>query len=289
MSQAIKIDDELKGMRADVAATKVLPTISRAYIHKLFEAGQITVNNVKEKPGYKLRFGDSLTVSFDPAELGLIESIDLPIIYEDNDVLVVDKPAGVISHARGKFWNEPSVASFIRQKTGQAGDRAGIVHRLDRVTSGVMICAKNHETLSFLQKQFSERKVKKSYIAVTAGHLKQDKAIIDMPVARNPAKPQTFKADPNGKTAQTEYKVEKSSKDYDMVRLEPKTGRTHQIRVHLKEIGHPILGDQLYGGAAADRLYLHAVSLEIKLPTGKKMTFASRLPNEFEKVMAQNE
>ncbi len=271
------------------------PGLSRSYAARLIDEGKVLVNGEVSKPGYRIREKDKVAINFDPTELEQIEDIDLPILYEDKDVLVIDKPAGVISHSRGKFWNEPSVASFVRQKPrlsdwkdGQAdqeGERAGIVHRLDRVTSGVMVCAKNAEAMSFLQKQFSKRQVKKTYIAIVSGHLEPLEAIIDMPIARNPSRPQTFRADPTGKEARTKYFVEESVGSHDKVRLEPETGRTHQIRVHLHETGHPIVGDHLYGGEEADRLFLHAVSLELKLPSGEHKVFESPLPDNFTKQM----
>lgn len=269
-------------VRLDHWLANKYPGLSRAFLQKLCNEDKVLVNGAAQKSGFKLRAGDELEVLFDFESMETIPDIDLPILYEDDNVLVIDKPAGVISHARGKFWNEPSVASFIRQITGQDGERAGIVHRLDRVTSGVMICAKNNDTLAFLQKQFSQRNVKKTYMAIVRGHLKPQEAIIDMPIGRNAAKPQTFHATPAGKSARTKYKVERSFDGYDLVRLEPETGRTHQIRVHLHEIGHPIIGDHLYVGEEGDRLYLHALSLEITLPGGERRTFESPLPAAFE-------
>jgi 23S rRNA pseudouridine1911/1915/1917 synthase len=119
------------------------------------------------------------------------------------------------------------------------------------------------------------------YFAIVTGHLKPEMAIIDMPIERSPAKPQTFHTSPSGKAARTKYTVEKSLNGYDVVRLEPETGRTHQLRVHLQQIGHPIVGDHLYNGGEADRLYLHASSLEITLPNGERKVFVSQLPPEF--------
>ena len=219
------------------------------------------------------------------ASIEKIEDIELPILYEDDDLLVINKPAGVISHSRGKYWNEPSVASFIRQIAPQEGERAGIVHRLDRATSGVMLCTKNAKTMAYMQKQFAERSVKKVYRAIVSGHMKPGQAIVDMPIERNPKAPATFRVGPNGKPAQTAYKVLRSSDKYDEVMLEPATGRTHQLRVHLKHQGHPIVGDALYGGPVAERLYLHAYKLTVKLPNGKQHTFTAELPPEFNKLM----
>jgi 23S rRNA pseudouridine1911/1915/1917 synthase len=275
------VPEDSPRVRLDHWLADKYPALSRAFLQKLCSEDKVIVNGRPEKSGFKLKAGDQVEILFDFESMETIPDIELPILYEDKNVIVVDKPAGVISHARGKFWNEPSVASFIRQKTGQDGERAGIVHRLDRVTSGIMICAKNNDAMVFLQKQFSSRDVKKTYIAIVRGHLNPPEAIIDMPIGRNLSKPQTFHATAVGKPARTKYTVERSFSGYDLVRLEPETGRTHQIRVHLHEIGHPIIGDHLYVGEASDRLYLHAVSLEITLPDGVKKLFESPLPTAF--------
>lgn len=281
MSRTVTIDESQAGRRADVVSTELLPTLSRAYVHSLFDAGKITVNDQQTKHGHKLRSGDILNIGFEPDELEQIADIELPVLYEDDNVLVINKPAGIISHSRGRYWYEPSVASFVRQKTHQEGDRAGIVHRLDRATSGVMICAKNQASLSMLQKQFGLRKVKKSYLAIVSGHLKEAHAIIDMPIERNPKQPQTFRVGANGKAAQTEYEVIKSFLKHDKLLLKPHTGRTHQLRAHLKYLGHPIVGDQLYGLESYERLLLHAQSLEITLPSGERTTYTAPEPSEF--------
>ena len=270
-----------KRERVDVVASDKLKMLSRAYVRKLIDDGRITVNGEISKAGYRMKSTDVLDINFDPSEIEQIADIELPIIYEDENVIVVNKPTGVISHARGKFWNEPSVASFIRQKSGQDGEREGIVHRLDRATSGVMICSKNAATLTFLQKQFADRKTTKVYFAIIEGALDPKEAVIDMPIIRNPKAPQTFRVGANGKPSQTHYEVVKSGPKYSLIKLTPKTGRTHQLRVHLSYFDHPIVGDVLYEGQPADRLYLHAFSLEIELPGGKKHTFEAPLPQEF--------
>lgn len=285
MASKLTVDETHARKRFDVAVTEMLPMLSRAYVRVLIETGRILLNSQSEKPGYRLRMGDVVTVDFDPKELEQIPDIDLPILYEDDDVLVINKPAGVISHSRGKYWNESSVASFVRQKTGQEGERSGIVHRLDRATSGVMICAKNASALSWLQKQFSQRKVKKTYLAVVSGHLNPPEAVIDMPIERNPKAPATFRVGANGKSAVTHYQVIQSGPTHDLVKLRPTTGRTHQLRVHLTYQKHPILGDALYDGEPAERLYLHAAELEITLPGGQRKTFAAPVPDMFAEVL----
>lgn len=270
-----------KAQRADVLLAQANPAYSRASLAKLFELGKITRDEKVFRAGDKIQpgfsFNADLTLLTTPAE-----AIDLPIIFEDANVIVIDKPIGVISHARGKYWDEASVASFVRDKVaGLTGERAGIVHRLDRATSGVMICAKNPETMSFLQAQFSKRNVKKTYTAVAGGIVDPPKALIDVPLGRNPNNPKTFMPDANGRTANTNYEVVKQGKKTALVRLMPKTGRTHQIRVHMQYIKHPIVGDELYKGKKADRLYLHATQLEITLPGGGRKVFNSPVPKDF--------
>jgi 23S rRNA pseudouridine1911/1915/1917 synthase len=272
-------------IRADVLLASAYPEYSRSALAKLFTADKVKVNELPIRAGYKVKPNTEMS-----ADISILKKqadiIDLPVIFEDENIIVVDKPIGVISHARGKYWDEASVASFVRSKiSGMEGERAGIVHRLDRATSGVMICAKNQNTLSFLQKQFSHHKTKKVYVAVINGSLEPKEAIIDVPVGRNPKKPQTFRPDPNGKSASTAYKIINSNSTYSLLELKPATGRTHQIRVHLKYLKHPILGDELYGGKPANRLYLHAKSLEITVPGGKRVAFTSKLPDDFLKVI----
>jgi 23S rRNA pseudouridine1911/1915/1917 synthase len=276
----IKIDDNLAGKRTDKLLAEQFTQYPRAALQRLFDSRHVKLNNELTKPGIKVRAGDVISVDLSPLNFKVAE-IDLPIIYEDNDVLVINKPTGIISHARGKFFDEPSVASFIRQKTTLGGDRAGIVHRLDRATSGVMICAKNQTALSWLQKQFSERKVKKKYLALVKGELPTDEGKIDMPIARNPNRPQTFMVSEDGKEAVTFYKVIKTNLNYSLVELTPQTGRTHQLRVHLSRLGHPIIGDELYGGIKAKRLMLHAKSLLISLPSKQPGRFEADTPDEF--------
>ena len=178
--------------------------------------------------------------------------------------------------AKGEICPEPTLEDF-----------GLLVHRLDCDTSGVVILAKNSETQKSLRKQFQDRKTHKTYVAVVEGSPKLDEALIDLPIARNLNHPTTFKVDPNGKEAKTLYKVLKRNEKYSLLELKPVTGRTHQLRVHLKYLGTPILGDRVYGSAKSDsktRLYLHAKSLEITIPNGDRRVFESKVPEEFENV-----
>jgi len=277
--------------RLDQRVVALLPILSRSFAIKLIEDGKVTVNGkVITKGGHKLWKTDTVVVDYQ-AEKFTIPDIELPILYEDESVVVINKPSGLLTHSKGAFNPEPSVATWLHNRIEdkdliaadayQPNNRAGIVHRLDRATSGVMICAKTQTALTWLQKQFAQRKVKKTYIAIVSGQLANDHAIIEMPIERNPKKPQTFRVGINGKVATSEYEVIASNGVESQLRLTPQTGRTHQLRVHVSHVGHPIVGDEMYGGVPADRLYLHALSLEITLPNRERHTFETDLPLSF--------
>lgn len=280
--QKIQIEQTNVKKRLDVAVGTYLKGLSRTSIRSLIVQGLILVNGQKQKTGYKLKELDVITIDYDKSEQNLETAIDLPIIYEDEDCVVVDKPIGILSHSKGAFNPEPTVASFIASKLQDLkGDRAGIVHRLDRATSGVMICAKNLKAQSWLQKQFSTRKVKKTYLAIIKAGLNPEEAIIEMPIERNPKQPKQFRVGVNGKSAVTNYKILKSNDNYSLIELKPTTGRTHQLRVHLLQLKYPIIGDILYSKQSANRLMLHASELEITLPNKTRQNFVSKIPKEF--------
>ncbi len=283
----IIVGPEYEKVRLDIFVVSIMPALSRAYAQKLCDQDKVSVNGKIVKAGHKLHEGNKVSIDYDPSELDNIPQIDLPVLYEDDDCVVINKPAGVLTHAQGVFSNEATVASFLRGRIhdnfGKDDGRTGVVHRLDRATSGVIIGAKNQAALSWLQKQFAQRKVKKSYIAVVQGRPKQDEAIIDMPIERNPKAPATFRVGINGKPSTTHYKVLRSNDRESLLELKPETGRTHQLRVHMAQIGNPIVGDPLYGdGKYGDRLFLHANSLEITLPNRERRIFTAPVPDEFE-------
>jgi 23S rRNA pseudouridine1911/1915/1917 synthase len=273
--------------RLDQYVVRQLSELSRASAVRLIETEKVLVNGMPVvKAGYKLRETDKIVILYAAEEHPPIPEIELPVIYEDRSCVVINKPTGLLSHSKGAFNPEASVATWLRSRLkDMEGERAGIVHRLDRATSGVMICAKTPESLQWLQKQFSQRKVKKVYIAVVSGVFKQSEAIIDMPIERNPKKPAMFRVGSNGKPAVTAYKVLKTDGVRSLVELKPATGRTHQLRVHLEHLKHPIIGDTFYGGEESDRLYLHAKALELTLSSKQRKTFEAPVPPEFEELI----
>jgi 23S rRNA pseudouridine1911/1915/1917 synthase len=275
---------ETGGERVDAFLAAAAPGHSRSYWQKRCELGDVQIDDKPVKASYKLRADEIVQVQL-PIQPDFSSEI-LPIIYEDNDVIVINKPSGLLTHAKGAETPEFSVAEFVRPRTSDGTDtnRPGIVHRLDRGTSGIIIAAKNPETKRWLQGQFSKRNVKKTYLALVEGHLKEPAAVLDLPIERNPKKPQTFRVGPNGKPAETAYRVITSYKDYDFVELKPHTGRTHQLRVHLEYLGHPIVGDHMYGrdNKHLGRMFLHAHQLELTLPSRERKTFTAPLPPELQ-------
>lgn len=269
-------------MRLDVYVAQNWPDNSRSTWQKLIQSGNVSVNGeVETSTKYEVNENDKVEV-IEPTPIDH-SNMTLPVIYEDENVIVIDKPVGVLTHSKGALNDEFTVAEFVRPKTSYKTDtnRPGIIHRLDRATSGVIICAKNDETASYLSRQFSDRKAKKQYAAVASGTPTEQEAVIDLPIERNPKEPSTFRVGAGGKPAETYYEVLEANSEHSLIRLRPKTGRTHQLRVHLAYLNTPIVGDVVYGKEPADRMYLHAESLEITLPGGNRQTFTSAIPNEF--------
>ena len=276
-------------VRLDIyLSTKFDTTISRSLWQKYIKAGYVSVNNkVATTPKFEVDETDEIALNLPEKEQA---DVDLPILYEDDDVIVVNKPSGLLTHAKGGLSDEPTVAEIIRPKTSFATDtdRPGIVHRLDRDTSGLLIIAKNPESAAHLQRQFAERTAKKTYIAITDGKPKLNAAKIDLPIGRNPSAPSTFRIDPNGKPAQTTYHVLTENDTQSLVELKPTTGRTHQLRVHLAHLNAPILGDRVYGKSSDCRMMLHAQKLEITLPSGERKVFEAAIPDEFKRFFPED-
>lgn len=270
--------------RLDLELADRYPQLSRSTIQKHIRSGHVSVNGeVATQP--KTDVHDTDTIALEPPSEADYSEDELPIIYLDDNVIVVNKPAGILTHSKGALHQEFTVADFFRRYTSHAleTNRPGIVHRLDRDTSGVIIGARNDETAALLKKQFADRKTKKTYIAIVDGVPKVAHAVIDLPIGRNPSTPSTFRVDAGGKEALTTYEVLATNNKQSLVKLTPKTGRTHQLRVHLSYINTPIAGDRVYGREKADRLFLHAYQLEITLPGLKSHVFTAPVPKEFTK------
>ncbi len=267
--------------RLDVLLAERYPETSRSTWQKHIKSGYILVNDsVATSPRQEVIDADRIAINIPDATD--FSAHELPILYIDDDVIVVDKPAGILTHSKGELNDEFTVAEFFRRYTtvGLDTNRPGIVHRLDRDTSGVIIGSRTPESYATLKSQFSDRKASKWYLAIVEGHPKLDKARIDLPIERNPSAPGTFRVDSKGKHAITEYEVIRSWDGYSLVKLHPFTGRTHQLRVHMQYLGTPIVGDRVYGKAGG-RLYLHAYRLEITTRPETRQTFVAPIPDDF--------
>lgn len=275
--------------RLDVVLAERHPETSRSTWQKHIKAGSVSVNKaVVTSPKFEVTDADSIEINIpDGTDFS---NHELPIIYLDDNAIVLDKPQSVLTHTKGELNDEFTVADFFRRYTqvGLDTNRPGVVHRLDRDTSGLIIGARTPESFAVLKSQFADRKAKKWYVAITDGNLKKSSARIDVPIGRDPKHPSQFRADINGRPAVTDYKVIASNGKHDLVLLQPHTGRTHQLRVHLAHLGAPIHGDRVYG-KSADRLYLHATKLELTIAPETRKTFESKVPSEFYKIVSTDE
>ena len=317
-------EEKSKRTRLDHVLVKLYPEYNRSTLQNFIKSGYVTVDGrVIKKPNTDIAYIENLkqtnegdeetqeTQKTQKTQKNTNPKIELKVperqtppdvkdltLYEDDNILVLNKPAGMLSTKKGEFTPEVTLEDY-----------GLLVHRLDRDTSGVVILAKNPATQSYLRKQFQDRKTHKTYYAIVEGAPKLDAAKIDLPIARNYKHPTTFLVNPNGKPSTTFYKVLKtekkpSGKTYSLLELKPVTGRTHQLRVHLKYLGTPIVGDPIYGSETyrdksrkpKNRLFLHAKSLEITIPgdkenadgapEGKRATFDAPLPKSFEEFFA---
>lgn len=274
--------------RLDIELTERYPEYSRSTIQKFIKMGAVKVNGTVISTN-KIEVSHVDEIALEPPTRLDTSTDELPIIYIDDNVIVVNKPVGILTHSKGALNDEFTVADFFRRYTTNALEttRPGIVHRLDRETSGIIIGARNDETALLLKKQFSDRTVKKKYVAVVDGTPKLEEALIDLPIVRNPSAPSTFRVDVKGKPALTNYKVIASNGVKSLIELAPKTGRTHQLRVHMQYINTPIAGDRVYGnGESAPRMCLHAKSLEITIPVSERKTFTAPVPKEFKELVS---
>lgn len=282
------------GVRIDKYVAQHGGEISRSYARKLIDEGHITVNNKLVKASTRLEAGDKVNIELpSPVAISLLpEEMALKIVYEDSDLLVIDKPAGLVVHPGAGHSSHTLVNALLAHCPDLAGIkgslRPGIVHRLDKDTSGLMMVAKNDLAQASLSSQLKARSVVKKYLALVSGHLSPQQGAIEAPIGRDPSHRQRMAVVSKGREARTLYRVMKYLGDYTLVEVTPETGRTHQIRVHLSAIGHPVVGDSIYGKRSPflARLFLHASTLGFKHPrTGQYMEFKSELPEELEEAL----
>ncbi len=284
------------GARLDKYVAERYPQLSRTYVQRLIGDGYITVNNQVAKAGLRLSSGDRVSIIIPPTPPTplLPETIPLSILYEDGDVLVMDKPAGLAVHPAAGQTSHTLVNAILSHfpHLADISDslRPGIVHRLDKDTSGVMLVAKNSAAQLNLINQFKSRSVVKAYLALVKGHLTPEEGIIEAAIGRSPRHRQRMAvvAEGRGREARTQYHVIRYVGDCTLLEVRPETGRTHQIRVHLAAIGYPVVGDKVYGVKSPhlSRQFLHASRLGFKLPsTGQYVEFTSDLPPDLAQAL----
>ncbi len=299
MVEKIVVDEE--NVRLDAYIAKKEEKLSRTMIQKLIEDGDVLVNGDVKKISYKVQAGDIIEVNIsEPKETGIkAQAIPLEIVYEDNDIIVVNKPKGMVVHpANGN--PDGTLVNAIMAKckgslSGIGGEiRPGIVHRLDKDTSGLLIVAKNDQAHINMSKQIKDRKVKKIYIALVKGSIAEEEATINMPIGRSTKDRKKMAVRKDGKEAITHFKILKRYDKYTLLEIKIDTGRTHQIRVHMAEIGHPVVGDSVYSNGknefGVEGQMLHAKSLDFKHPiTQKQMHLEAELPEYFKEVLRELE
>jgi len=291
------VDAPEEGQRLDRLLAERLSEISRSYVQSLIDDGYVAVDGRTRKASYRVHAGETLAVlippptPIDPEP----EAIPLTIVYEDADVLVIDKPAGMVTHPapgheHGTVVN--AVLAHAPEVHINGSIRPGIVHRLDKDTSGLLIVAKHERALALLAAQFQERRTVKRYIARVDGEIEPDEGTIDVPIGRDPRARQRMAAIREGRSAISHFAVRDRFVGYTLADVRIETGRTHQIRVHLAFIGHPVTGDVVYGEPRVaarlplGRQFLHAAGLGLTLPNGEWHDFTASLPVELEETLA---
>lgn len=285
-----------EGQRLDRTLATLLPDLSRSYVQALIENGYVTVAERTRKASYRLRAGEPIVVLVPPpAPIEPVpEAIPLTVVYEDSDALVIDKPAGMVvhpapGHERGTIVNAVLAHAPTVQINGSI--RPGIVHRLDKDTSGLLIIAKHERALALLAAQFQGRTTIKRYLALLDGEVEPNEGVIDVPIGRDPRARQRMAALRDGRSAISHFRVLERFVGSTFVEVRIETGRTHQIRVHCAFIGHPVVGDTIYGrqklpaGVAIERQFLHATELGLSLPDGTWHDFVSPLPTDLAAIL----
>lgn len=289
-------------MRLDKYVSYQLPDLSRTYIQQLISDGALLVDGLVRRTSFKVTPGQVITLELPEVEETEIiaEDIPLDIIFENDDILMVNKPAGMVVHPAAGHASGTLVNAVLYHAPGisiQGSTRPGIIHRLDKDTSGIMVVAKSDRAQTSLAEQWMERQVQKRYLSLATGVVEEDTATIDAPIGRNPANRQQMAAVRSGKEAITHFNVIERFEDSTLLDVTIETGRTHQIRVHLNFIGHAVVGDILYGNKVSARIaeelglkrqFLHANSLGFAMPgSGEQRVFEAPLPADLQSVLDQ--
>lgn len=291
------VTENEEGKRFDAVVSMLNDKISRTLAQDLIKDGTILLDGAKAKGTAKVRAGQVITMPEEyntkPAENLVAEDIDVDILYEDEDIIVVNKPKDMVVHPAVGNWTGTLVNAMLgkHELSDENGEfRPGIVHRLDKNTTGVMVVAKNNNAHNILSKQIQEHSFKKIYIALVKGVIAENEAIIEMPIGRHPTDRKKMAVVKDGREAYTKFKVLERFEKFTLVEVELKTGRTHQIRVHMSHIGFPIVGDDTYSNGknpfGVTSQMLHSKTLGITHPvTNEYMEFDAPIPEEFEEVL----
>jgi len=290
---SLTIPLEMAGLRLDQVLAKLLPEESRSRLARLIEAGHVTVDGKAAAARQKLKSGEAVDVALAPREAEAAfapEAIDLKVLHEDEDVLVIDKPAGLVVHPGSGNWSGTMLNAVLHHAPDAKHlPRAGIVHRLDKDTSGLLVVAKNEPAQASLVRQLQARTMKRTYLALARGRVERD-GVIEAPIGRHPTQRTKMAVVSRGKPAVTHYRVKERFESHTLLECDLETGRTHQIRVHLASIRHPLEGDPVYGGRGAQlfpRQALHAWKLAFVHPRSQEPArFESKMPADFRKLIA---
>ncbi len=288
----LEVTREHEGMRLDRFLAQALPQFSRARLQDLIRTGAVTWQDKQPRPREAIHAGDVVRLSEPPLETiaAQPEEIALQLLFEDDDLLVVDKPAGLVVHPGAGNQTHTLVNALLHHCTNLSGiggkQRPGIVHRLDKQTSGAMVVAKNDETHRELSRQFADREITKIYLTLVTGTLRRNRGTVDASIGRHPIHRKKMAINPErGRSARTDYRVLQAGGGVSLVECTLHSGRTHQIRVHLHHLGHPVLGDNLYGRnrqISAPRQMLHSWKLGFTHPrTSERVLFEAPLPEDF--------
>lgn len=292
MAKRLHLTVDKSGIRLDLYVSQQVAELSRSYAQKLINNGHIRVNDRAAKASQKLTSGDRITITIPPPPSLPPEDIPVKIVYEDSDLLVINKPAGLSVHPGPGHSTHTLVNAILAHYPDLAAIndtiRPGIVHRLDKDTSGLMMIAKNKMAQLRLSQQIKARTVVKGYLTLVVGHLFPERGAIEAPIGRHPRNRKRMTVVPGGKEARTQYQVARYIGNYTLVEVTLETGRTHQIRVHFSALGHPVFGDAVYGKPSPllRRQFLHAHHLGFRLPSsGDWVEFSSELPQELKDAL----